>query len=207
MKALALLFAFLTSCGADSGDGAAKPKRSMLVADAAALPTCDAKGEGWLVYVQAETAFKACQSGQWAPVDIKGEKGEAGKDGNDNRIVKTILCHDTLETGGPYVNYHASVLSSGDVFAQASISMTPLELGSSRFYSGQQVGAETGDVSFAFDVVEADNGGFWNIKADRSTKILTAEYRDADQGEATATYTSTADKCDVKDFQPPTPGS
>jgi hypothetical protein len=53
----------------------------MLVDDASALPECVKEAEGWLVYVTADSQFLTCAGGEWAAVEIKGEKGDDGAPG------------------------------------------------------------------------------------------------------------------------------
>lgn len=43
---------------------------STYIADAGALPTCDAAAEGWLVYIKADEKFQACLSGAWTDVEV-----------------------------------------------------------------------------------------------------------------------------------------
>jgi hypothetical protein len=98
MHRLLVLILTLAACGTDKGGSsgdepqqtaapAAAPssssidRHSLYVADAAALPTCDAAGEGWLVYVKADATFMVCSAGAWGAVDIQGPKGEAGPQG------------------------------------------------------------------------------------------------------------------------------
>ena len=78
-----LLVAAFAGCGADEGrkdeavaPASEQPKKapitptSFYVANAAAIPPCVAEHEGWLIYVAAEKALKACLGGQWAAVQL-----------------------------------------------------------------------------------------------------------------------------------------
>ena len=58
---------------------------AMLVADASALPPCDAAVEGRLAYVKADKTFQVCISGVWGPIDLRGADGAPGKDGSDGK--------------------------------------------------------------------------------------------------------------------------
>jgi len=73
--AVAILAAF-SGCGKDNSDTSEDTggKHSMLVAEAAALPACDADSEGWIVYVQAETKLKACTAGAWVDAPLAADK-------------------------------------------------------------------------------------------------------------------------------------
>lgn len=68
-------------------DGAEASQYAKLIADAAALPACDAEHEGALVYVKASGEFQSCASGKWAVVPmgpkILGEFKCDGKIGED----------------------------------------------------------------------------------------------------------------------------
>lgn len=52
------------------------------------LPACDSKRQGALAYVNSLEAFKACQSGTWTAVTIKGKDGAAGTAGKDAPFVE-----------------------------------------------------------------------------------------------------------------------
>lgn len=75
-----LFLAALTGCGTDDSQEASAgsaPPHSLLVQDAAALPECTAETEGWLVYVKADGAFKACSSAVWEVVILKSSSPSA----------------------------------------------------------------------------------------------------------------------------------
>lgn len=122
----------------------------------------------------------------------KGDTGEVGSNGQDgtSKIVRTILCGETI-TGlsgnaatalnGLFVIYKAAVMSSGDVWAVASVSDILIEVTGSSFFSVNQVGADTGAVIFVADYWTA-NSGYWTISANRSTKVMTAKYTDSSLG-------------------------
>lgn len=54
---------------------------SKLVANTASLPACSgvAGAEGWIVYVMAEKALKACVGGEWKTVDLGGTPAAAAE--------------------------------------------------------------------------------------------------------------------------------
>src|SRR5690242_3998136 len=92
-----LMFAFIFSaCGAAPNNAAstdkpadvaptdapaATPPHDMMVSDSTSLPKCTSDEEGWLVYLKIPGKFQVCTASAWADVDIKGAKGDAGKDG------------------------------------------------------------------------------------------------------------------------------
>lgn len=99
MKRIVLLVSFLVlSCGTENGGGganlvspsdqrlpddqAAESPHAQLVATQAEAPACDAAGEGRLIYVKDESVFKACASGAWEAIDLKGPKGDKGDPGD-----------------------------------------------------------------------------------------------------------------------------
>ncbi len=69
---------FIVACGDDKGKNDSandSSKHSMFVADAGALPTCDAASEGWIMYVKATSALKACTGGAWIDAPIAAPVG------------------------------------------------------------------------------------------------------------------------------------
>lgn len=72
---LALALAF-SGCGKedDKSEDSIEVKPSMLVQDAASLPSCDAASEGWVVYIKAESKLVACSASAWtdAPLGSPG---------------------------------------------------------------------------------------------------------------------------------------
>lgn len=208
MRFTALALGLLISaCGSEakhSGDSnkspapapdAAATRHSLMIADASALPICDATSEGWIVYVASDKVLEGCSAGAWAKLDLlKGDKGDAGKDGAGDKIVSRFLCHDQLEAGA-HISYSASVMASGNVFASGEVSGTLYQIGASDFWAPQTPGADLGYISFVEDGVGSGNGAFWKVGLDRNTLILTAQYDDADLTPNIKTYTSTADKC------------
>jgi hypothetical protein len=149
---------------------------SMLVADVAALPACDASAEGWLVYVKKDAQFKVCATSAWADVDIKGEKGDAGKDGTDNHVAGWIYCSGQLENTTLFYVYQASITSAGDVFAYGGIRSASLQIGAPAFYAAAQNGAQTAAVNFTDDFETAPEAAFWDMSTNRQTLVVTMNY-------------------------------
>lgn len=52
------------------------------------LPACDSKRESALAYVDSLQAFRACKSGSWIAVTIKGKDGKDGAAGKDAQVVE-----------------------------------------------------------------------------------------------------------------------
>jgi hypothetical protein len=68
-----------TTAAPTSGLGNTNNDWSLMVATLAALPTCDAAGEGKLAFVKAEARFVTCTGGSWQTVEIKGKDGDSAK--------------------------------------------------------------------------------------------------------------------------------
>lgn len=94
---------FLTACGQPDGGGSGdgpnlvaqgqqeeQPSAEQgggkqyaeLVNTEADLPACDATTEGRIAHVKADASFRACSSGVWAVIDLKGAAGVAGEKGD-----------------------------------------------------------------------------------------------------------------------------
>lgn len=202
---------------------AAGPQHALLVANAAALPECTAEAQGWLIYVKADKEFRTCAAGKWEPIEIEGEAGKAGKDGvigapgedgaagatgpagpqgpsGTNKIQGSILCSGTLDATSVTVSYSVAVMTSGDVFATAQVGGTLFEASGTRFYSSQQVGAATASVLIRNDLAGATNAGYWDVRLDRTTLVVTAQYNDADLTGGQQTWSMTPDQCVVNSY-------
>ena len=204
----------LAACGADNGGDfvdeapAAAPtdgsdSRSLddfplYVADANALPTCDAAAEGRLVFVKSENAFKACTASKWETVEIKGEKGESGASGTDNRIASSLICGGEIGTTGYWLSYEVDTLQSGDVFVSGSVRGGAIQIGSSTFYSKGQEGAAIGALLFQFDVLGASNAGFWEITTSAGRAEASIRYSDSDATGGEQTWTKGSADCTLR---------
>lgn len=62
-----------------------------LVSFEADLPVCDRTNAGDLVYVRDTKSFFVCEFNMWSVIDLKGEKGEDGKDANDMPLIKSMF--------------------------------------------------------------------------------------------------------------------
>lgn len=151
--------------------------RSLYVVNAAALPTCDEGAEGWLVYVKSEAAFKACQGGSWAVVEV----------GEPNRIEASISCAGDLENTSLWFTYSASLMTSGDVFVVGSINDDYSQASQAKFYSSQQVGAVTAAILITNDQLGAATGGFFTLELNRDTLVTRITYKDAETSDLTWT--------------------
>lgn len=123
-----------------------------------------------------------------------------GSSGTDNRIEASHFCLGLLEGTVLHFTYGAAVLTSGDVFAHASISGAAFEVGTSAYYSAQQNGAATARVIFTSDNLGAANAGWWDMALDRSTGIASIVYHDSDTAGGTMTWTMPASACTVNDY-------
>lgn len=158
----------------------------------AELPPCDRENK--LIYVQAETTFKICAAGAWANIDLRGPAG------TDNRIVKSIGCGGQLGDTVWWASYSVALMASGDVFVSGSVRNGVIEASSSRFYSGQQVGAETAATLVQFDGVGDATAGYWTLSLDRTTLVSSVVYKDADHAKGGESWSMTPDKCTVNDY-------
>jgi hypothetical protein len=105
----------------------------MYIATAAELPACDAAAEKTLIYVAAESLFKACQSGQWTDVSIQGKQGEQGRSVGFDRV---YTCKYEAADQAYVLKYQISFWTSGEmmVFADAHNSPGSYVVGTSRYY-------------------------------------------------------------------------
>lgn len=177
----------------DKDEGAAAPgdgtlqsdmPRSMLVQDAAALPTCTPEAEGWLVYVKAEAKFKACLAGAWTDIDVAPKPTKIGA---------SIFCGGSLEGTAVWFSYSVAEMTTGDIFVSAAIKADAYkQTSSTSFFSAQQVGAATAAITIQDDQIGDDNAGYWTLQLDRKSLITTIVYKDADLGEQTWTMQPSA---------------
>lgn len=101
MKRFLILF-LLSACGAEekptatadqkaeptkAATAATEPKEaeSIYVADPSSLPDCSDSVEGRLVYIESLKEFQACLKSSWQVVDVRGVKGDTGKDGANGK--------------------------------------------------------------------------------------------------------------------------
>lgn len=195
-----------TSTSTDTTQNTSDEHHSMLVADAGALPACDASAEGWLIYLKAEAKFQTCSEGKWADVDIKGEKGEAGQagaDGASNHIVESWVCDRTLDnsvikavvSGSEAIDidvspphfdkirifYNASKTRSGDLFVGMTLydfsAAATMTLPNTAFYSSGATAAADGQMTQNWDVMYAANGGSFSVAINDQNGI-NIEYTD-----------------------------
>lgn len=152
-------------------------------------------------------AFAGCSgsagpAGPAGAVGAQGPTGPAGQNGT-TRIVASIFCSGQVSgnTGnaaslnGTKVEYWASLMSSGDVYANAVIAGNSFQIQGTSFYSYMQNGATTGSVTVIADAYGNATSGFWNVSLDRSSLVVTAVYTDAElgvQSPVTNTFTSSA---------------
>jgi len=212
----------VTGCGNDSnkpaGETATAPSDagtpgdsnnfpSFHAKDVASLPACNETISGALSYVSSEKAFYTCDAGEWAVIEIKGEDGKDGvdgkngADGTDNRIVASIHCSGALDGTSLYFSYNASLMASGDVFANGSIIDDYFEISRSAFYSVQQVGATTAAVILANDQSGTANGGWWRLELDRKTLITSITYFDDEVVDGEISWVMTPDKCINNEYE------
>lgn len=202
------LVLMLAACG--HGGGSSAPEATgytLLIADASALPVCSAANEGQLVYVKSLSQFQACSGGAWGVVTIAGAAGAtgpsgavgpsgaigpAGKDGVGNKIGSSISCTGALQGTALAFIYNADQLDSGDVFINGSIYGNSYSINNSILYSSSQKGYLIAPVLIGYDADATPNGGFFQLSLDRSTLIVSINYKDPDGDQA---WTMTPDKC------------
>jgi hypothetical protein len=184
----------------------------MAVLDDAGLPACDAASKSRLAYVISAKEFKVCDGSTWATIEIAGKDGAAGKDGTngkdgaagkdgvDNKMSASIHCSGELDTSGVWFDYSGAEMASGDVFVTASIRADAFQVAGTAFYSAQQVGAETAQVSLENDLAGAANAGYWTLSLDRKTLVTTIDYKDADVTNQEQVFVMTPDKCQVAKY-------
>lgn len=176
---------------ASSPPAAQPPYHSMLVDSAAGLPACTITAEGWLIYLELEAKFQACESGNWVDISIQGPKGDAGvagsigatgaagKDGTD-KIASSTFCQKPLENTSLQADYWIDTLSSGDVFATADIVNSSGQTGNTAYYAQDQSGAGTATVIFTYDYVAPVDSGSWTFKYNFQNNTAAIEYSDGD---------------------------
>ncbi len=136
----------------------------------------------------------------------KGEKGISGLPGtsvttDSAKIVKSIFCTGTLSgTTGLSFNYHVVQFANGNVFTSGGIGDGAYETNATAIYAPSQVGWDSASVIVQHDSYTPLDGGWWNIKLNRSTLITSIVYNDVDMVPATTTWTMTSDKCVVNNY-------
>lgn len=171
---------------------------SLSAKNAADLPKCTDAINGALAYATEEETFYHCDNGDWAQLNIKGKDGADGKDGTDgtnNRMIASIHCSGLLDGTSLYFYYNASLMASGDVFANGSINDAYLQVYGSSYFSAQQNGAATASVLITDDQLGAANSGFWEIQLNRQTLVTSIDYHDTDATNGILSWVMTPDKC------------
>lgn len=143
---------------------------SMLVADASALPECNAAGEGWLVYLKAEKKFQACQSAAWADVDVTVAT---------NKVVSSITCSGAVPVNSSTsFAYELTTMSSGDAFVSATVKNEYGGNSNSHFFAKGSIGAVKGAIAVIYDSGVVYAGANFYLSLDRATNIVTISTRD-----------------------------
>lgn len=158
---------------------------SMLIADASALPECNAAGEGWLVYLKAEKKFQACQSAAWADVDIATNKAASG-----------FICVSNLSGSGMAIRYFSTTMSSGDIFVSGSVIALGMEYSSSAYLSSKQKASEDSNIVVIYDATAStSSNGSVSMSLDKSKSVLTVVYSDTDLAGGSKSWTIDKDHC------------
>lgn len=92
------------------------------------------------------------------------------------RIVESFHCGGTLENTALAFLYDLVQMSSGDLFATASIVDVSISTSATEYYSASQVGYATAQVVVIRDEDTVANGGYFTIKLNRSTLVTTISY-------------------------------
>jgi hypothetical protein len=153
-------------------------------------------GEPCSVTDTADGAVIECPDG----TSVTVTDGQDGADGNDNKIVSSHFCTGALENTALYFAYQATVLSSGDVFAYGGVYGSAFQIGASSYYSGEQNGAATATVVFAYDAMAPSNGGYWALSLNRATSVAVIVYNDVDATGGQDIWTMQPEDCVVSDF-------
>jgi hypothetical protein len=121
-------------------------------------------------------------------------------DGSNSQIIQTVYCGGSLQGTDLWFSYQAVALTSGDLFAGASLYGPLTQTSGTSFYAASQVGAATAAVVMTDDYAGTANGGWWQIEVDRTTLITVIEYNDSDAPGGQDTWTMTADKCTLNNY-------
>lgn len=197
---LAICFATLSCAGQDGRDGRdGEDGNSPQILVSEATPAeCLSGGKVFLVGADDGTLDEV--------VVCNGQDGDSGSTGGSlGRIEASLYCGGPLEdTVSLWASHDVVVFSDLSLWGRASIRNGLLEVGSSVFYSPQQVGATSASILFAFDVQGDANGGYWNVTVDAETLDSVLTYKDADVegGMIRWSKPSTAEGCVVNRYAP-----
>ena len=87
-------------------------------------------------------------------------------------------------------------MASSDVFATGSIKNSASEMGATKFYSGQQVGAGTATVIFTDDYEQTPISSWWSIELNRNSLVTTIVYHSV----SNRTWTMEPEACIVNNY-------
>lgn len=174
---------------------------NLAAASTADLPTCTEEIKGQLAYVIGDNAFQYCKDGtDWTKIDISTQVPTPEAAPEPERIVSSIYCTASITDANNEpvsIYYNAAIMTSGDVYANGTISHPAGDFSGSEFYSTKQVGAASGAVIIGADGIGTDNFGYWVLSVDKDLK-LEAQYKDQDV--SGGSQTMTFDTCKVSEY-------
>jgi hypothetical protein len=127
-----------------------------------------------------------------------GSSSPAGADGS--KITGSIYCRGSLENTTLYFSYNAVQFGSGAVFASAAIKANDIQASGANFYAMAQNGWDAAPVSITFDATMNANAGWWDVRLNRTTLVVTIDYNDTDVMGGKRSWTMTPDKCVVNKY-------
>jgi hypothetical protein len=189
----------LTACGADNGD----PGSSCHTEDTktGARIWCDDGSEAVLTDGEDGAEGKDGAMGADGAEGTKGAAGPKGADGQDGdpaeatHIIESFYCGAGLENTTLWYGYSAVLWSSGDLFVSGSVSSPLNQASTTALFTPTQNGYLDASVSFTFDQDGTANGGWFKLSLNRSTLTSVIEYRAADPGPVTDSWTLPPEAC------------
>lgn len=186
---------FLLACGrgggGEGGSSASAPVMTVTVEDSGSLPACGESNKSQLIYVTAEQQFQTCDGDAWQAVTLP-----------TTRIRASIHCSGEIpDIPGLWVTYNASRMTTDDIFVSAEVAGSGISVSMAKYYSAQQVGSGNPAVTVVYDVSGTDNAGWWEITLNLDTLITSATYNDNEISGGKQTWTMTADKCTLNNYE------
>ena len=129
-----------------------------------------------------------------------GATGPAGSSASATVMTGSIHCAGDIQDTYLSFSYDAAQFSSDFVLVSASVMSYASQASGARFYTSAQTEWATAPVTITFDQASPNNGGWWNLTLDRTTAIVSLQYRDADVAGGVKNWIMTPDKCIVSTY-------
>jgi hypothetical protein len=124
-----------------------------------------------------------------------GENGADGSDAEATRVIESFFCAGGLEDTALSFTYDAILLSSGDLFVNATIRDARYVGAGSSFYAPEQNGYQGAQVIVGIDEDATADFGWFRLTLNRDTLVVLLEYRESDAAAVTQSWTMQPSAC------------